>query len=103
MKALLLVAAALVIVVSFTASPVASLESPAATYSRDTLHVAIPYTAPQSGSGLFTIEVLDPEDEVLARSERRLRVAAGEGQWDEDLKLAKTLPVEDLAWHRVRY
>jgi uncharacterized protein YfaS (alpha-2-macroglobulin family) len=103
MKALLLVAAALVIVVSFTASPVASLESPAATYSRDTLHVAIPYTAPQSGSGLFTIEVLNPEDEVLARSERRLRVAAGEGQWDEDLKLAKTLPVEDLAWHRVRY
>jgi hypothetical protein len=102
MKALLGIAA-LAVALSFIGFPAPVVESLAVTYSRDTLHVAIPYAAPQAGAGLLTLEVLNPEDEVLARAERRLDVTAGKGQWDEDLKLTKALPVEDLAWHRLRY
>jgi hypothetical protein len=78
-------------------------ETPAATYANRTLHVTIPYDAPRSGEGQLTMEVLDPEDGVLCRTERRVDVAAGNGQWQEDLTLGKALPVEDLIWDRLRY
>src|SRR5271157_2127980 len=78
-------------------------ETPVATYTQGVLHVAIPYRAPRSGSGQLTLEVLDPEDKVLARAERGVEVAEGMGRWREDLKLEKPLPLEDLVWNRLRY
>jgi uncharacterized protein YfaS (alpha-2-macroglobulin family) len=49
------------------------------------------------------MEVLDPEDQVLGRAERRTDVARQDGQWDEEIKLEKPISVDDLAWHRLRY
>jgi len=76
---------------------------PTATYSQGALHVEIPYTAPRAGAGILTVEVLNPEDGVLGRSERRLTLAAGKGSWQADIKLDKELATEDLVWHRVHY
>jgi hypothetical protein len=78
-------------------------DSLAATYTHGILQVTIPYHAPHAGAGQLAIEVLNPENEVLGRMERR--VAAGEtpGLWWEQVPLAKALPIEDLVWHRVRY
>jgi A-macroglobulin complement component/alpha-2-macroglobulin family protein/MG2 domain-containing protein/carboxypeptidase family protein/A-macroglobulin receptor/macroglobulin-like protein len=93
--------ASVAIVESFPATP-SNSESLSATYSRGVLHVNIPYQTPHTGAGALTVEVLDPDDSVLAHSERRIDAAAS-GVWQEDLKLAKPLPIDDLVWQRVRY
>ena len=80
-----------------------AVEPASVTYSHGILHVAIPYHAPRSRSALLTAEVLDPEDRVLARVDRRVEAGPGNGLWREDLKLDKPLAVDDLVWHRLRY
>src|SRR5579872_1965471 len=77
--------------------------SSTATYSHGVLHVSIPYDSARAGAGRLTMEVLDPEDKVLGRSERRMEAAAGHGQWQADTSLDKPLPLDDLVWHRVHY
>ena len=98
----LLVIAAGVVLLSFQA-PQASSQSAAATYSRGILRVTIPYSAPHSGVGQLTVEVLDPEDQPLGRLDRRDQIEPGRGSWEAGLKLAKALPNDDLIWHRLRY
>jgi uncharacterized protein YfaS (alpha-2-macroglobulin family) len=74
-----------------------------ATYSHGLLHLTIAYHAARSGAGQLTTEVLDPEDNVLGRAERHVEVARGNGRWQDEIKLEKPLPLDDLVWHRVRY
>jgi hypothetical protein len=76
---------------------------PTATYTNRTLNVAIPYEAPHAGTGQLIVDVLDPEDAVLAQLQRTVDVAAGKGRWEESLKLAKAPSVDELVWDRVRY
>src|SRR6266446_1150215 len=73
------------------------------TYSRGVLHVSIPYHSAHAGDGKLTVEVLDPEDKVLGRAETQVAIDKGTGRWQEDIRLDKTLGVDDLVWHRVRY
>src|SRR5579862_6365721 len=101
--AALLVIAPIAIVQSFQGTRTANDESAVATYSHGALHVTIPYHAPHAGAGLLTVEVLDPEDKVLGRAERRVNVDVGKGQWREDFKLASSLGLDDLVWHRLHY
>jgi uncharacterized protein YfaS (alpha-2-macroglobulin family) len=96
----LLVVAAIVLVGPFQA---ANNKSPVATYTMRTLHVAIPYRGTSTGPGKLTVEVLDPEDQVLGHSERQVEASAGESQWEQDVRLEKPLALDDLAWHRLRY
>ena len=53
----------------------------AATYSQGTLHVTIPYAAGHAGSGTLAVEVLDPEDRVVGRTERAVSANDGTGTW----------------------
>ncbi len=50
----------------------------------------------------FSLDVLDPEDAVLAHIEQHADAAVS-GVWQKDLKLTKPVAIEDLVWHRVRY
>jgi hypothetical protein len=77
--------------------------SPIATYSQGLLHLTIPYHATRAGAGQLTMEVLDPEDNVWGRAKQHVEVTAGPGQWQDEIKLDKPLPLDDLVWHRVRY
>jgi uncharacterized protein YfaS (alpha-2-macroglobulin family) len=77
--------------------------APVATYSHGTLRVDIPYHADRSGAGQLTVEVLDPEDTAVGRTERLVDIGQGRGTWQEEIKLSKPLSVEDLVWHRLRY
>ena len=86
---------------SFQAS--VHVPSTAATYSHGLLRLTIPYQAHRDGAGKLTIEVLDPEDNVLGRTERHIEIAVGHGQWRDEIKLGKPLPLDDLVWHRVHY
>ena len=73
------------------------------TYVRGVLHVTIPYHSVHSGDGTLKVEVLNPEDEVLGSAATRVGIQAGYGRWQESIQLNKTLGVDDLEWHRVRY
>ena len=77
--------------------------SPVATYSQGRLRVTIPFDALHAGAGQFTVEVLNPEDQVLGRREQRAEVTARNGHLQSEVKLEKPLAVDDLVWHRVRY
>ena len=97
----LLISAAIVTVHRFEASysePAAS-----ATYGHGLVNVAIPYEADRSGTGQLSMEILDPEDQVLGRLDQPVEVAEGTGSWHEQIKLAKPLALDELVWHRVRY
>jgi uncharacterized protein YfaS (alpha-2-macroglobulin family) len=75
----------------------------AVTYSHGVVHVDIPFDAPHAGAGQLTIEILDPDDQVLGHLQREANVAAGKGSWQADVKLTKALSADDLVWHRLRY
>jgi uncharacterized protein YfaS (alpha-2-macroglobulin family) len=77
--------------------------TPVATYSQGLLRVTIPYEALHAGAGQFTVEVLNPEDQVLGRTEQWVEVTARNGHLQSEVKLEKPLGVDDLVWHRVRY
>src|SRR5579862_4777290 len=96
----LLAIASAVVLLSFPAPKPADV---AAIYSHGSLHVTIPYDGLRAGSGQLSVEVLDPEDQVLARTERRVDVPSNKGSWEENLKLTKEIPTDDLVWQRVRY
>jgi uncharacterized protein YfaS (alpha-2-macroglobulin family) len=101
--ALMLVSASVALMTSLSMAQPKDTRSVAATYADDLLRVSIPYDAPRKGDGNLTLEVLDPEDSVVARSDRRARAISGQALWNEELPLPKTLPFEDLVWHRLRY
>jgi uncharacterized protein YfaS (alpha-2-macroglobulin family) len=75
----------------------------AATYSRGILRVTIPFHAASSGGGHLTVEILDPEDRVLGRSERDIEITNLKGYWEDSILIDKPLAIEDLIWQRVRY
>lgn len=85
---------------SFQESPRAKGVS--VTYSHGVVHASIP--SPQDRhTGTLLVEVLDPAGAVLGRTERRVQSGSGAPAWEADIALAKPLPLEDLAWQRLRY
>jgi hypothetical protein len=97
----LIVIAAIVTVQKFQAA--SGVATASATYSHGVLDLTIPYHAAHAGAGQLTVEILDPEDQILGSVDRSLDVAGGKGQWREKIKLAKPLAVDELVWQRVRY
>ena len=92
-----------VLLQSFQGTHDPKADAATASYSHGVLHVVIPYLAAHAGGGRLTVEVLDPEDQLLSTTERRVEVGAGKGAWQDDLKLTKALATEDLVWQRLRY
>jgi hypothetical protein len=97
----LLVVTAIVTVQNNQAS--ASEPVAGATYAHGIVDVTIPYHAALSGAGKLTVEVLDPEDQILGGAEQSVAVAEGNGHWRERIALAKPLAIDELVWHRIRY
>jgi uncharacterized protein YfaS (alpha-2-macroglobulin family) len=99
--ALILASAALL--ESFQNAGAANGESAAATYSRGILRIDIPYRGLRAGAGQLTVEILDPEDRVLARQDRQVTVAGADGRWQAELTPERPFAADDLVWHRLRY
>src|ERR1700674_1915547 len=100
--ATLLIIAAGLIAQSFQGTQAADSPSAVATYAHGALRVTIPYRTLHAGAGQLTVEVLDPEDQVLGRSERRVESGDAQGSWQEEGPLAKAPVIDDLVWQRVR-
>src|SRR5215469_17911083 len=71
-----------------------------ATYSHGVLRVVIPYRAAQAGSGRLTVEVLDPENHIIGRTEKLADVTKGASRFRAEMKLDKAVPLDELVWHR---
>ncbi|HUO31986.1 MAG TPA: MG2 domain-containing protein, partial [Bryobacteraceae bacterium] len=80
-----------------------SSDTPTATYAHGALETVIPYRAPRAGAGQLAVEVLDPDDKALGRIGQHVTVNSGKGTWQESVKLAKPLGVDELVWQRLRY
>src|ERR1700743_3403494 len=81
----------------------ASAPPPAATFAHGDLFVTIPYDSAREGSGKLIAEILDPEEHILGRAERRVTIAKGRGSWQQIIVPAKPIAFEDLVWQRLRY
>ena len=81
----------------------AQSNSVSATLLRNTLTVTIPYHGAHRGAGKLTVEILDPEDKVLGRSERNVESSGNDGQWQQEVTPVQPLPFDDLIWERLRY
>ncbi|MGA2115232.1 MAG: MG2 domain-containing protein [Bryobacteraceae bacterium] len=99
--ALILASAALL--ESFQNTGNTNSESVAATYSRGILRVDIPYHGLGEGAGQLTVEILDPEDRLVARKQRQVTIGNAGGRWQAELTPEQPLTVDDLVWHRLRY
>ncbi|HUP04774.1 MAG TPA: MG2 domain-containing protein, partial [Bryobacteraceae bacterium] len=89
--------------VAFRSVRAADGETVSAWYARGVLRVTIPYELPRAGAGRLTVEVLDPDDNVLGHAERDVDVGAGKGRWREEIPFDKPPALEDLVWQRLRY
>ena len=74
-----------------------------ATYTHNALHLTIPFRDAAPGPGNLTVEVLDPDDHILGRTEKHLELTTGSGQWTGQVKLDKPIALEDLVWERAHY
>jgi uncharacterized protein YfaS (alpha-2-macroglobulin family) len=83
--------------------PAQGKDGTVATYTHARVSLSIPYHAENGGWGHLTLEILDPEDHVVAGTTRAVQVNEGDGRWHTDLQLARVMPIEDLVWHRLRY
>lgn len=77
-------------------------EQPSAIYKNGRIALEIPYRAERAGEGQLSVELLDPEGEVLDHAERKASTEKGEGVWRQELK-PEALPYQELVWQRVRY
>jgi uncharacterized protein YfaS (alpha-2-macroglobulin family) len=78
-------------------------ESLSATFSHGILSLTIPYHAERAGSGQLIVELLNPEDQVLGKTERPVKIAKGDGNWQQNIAPEQPLPFDDLVWNRIRY
>ena len=81
----------------------ASAQQLAATYGHGNLSVTIPYDSSQAGSGVLTVEILDPEDHALGRIERAINIRKGKGAWQQTIVPAQPIAYEEILWLRIRY
>ena len=74
-----------------------------ATYAHGSLAVSLPFHAKEAGSGKLIVEILDPEDHTLGRTESEVQVAKGDGSWERIIRPARPIPFDEIVWQRVRY
>src|SRR5829696_8567876 len=90
----------------YTAPPRGSVaaagETLSATYRDGTLRVSIPYDESVARRGSLRVEVLSPDDKIVAEATKPLASASETGPWNVSVSLAPKLSLEDLVWHRAR-
>lgn len=100
-----LLAAALVALV-YTAAPrekvFASGDGLNAKYVEGTLRVSIPYDETVARSRTLRVEILAPDDKLIAESTKNVAPSREAEQWEVSFTVDKNIPLEDLVWHRLR-
>jgi hypothetical protein len=72
-----------------------------AVYRDGSLVISVPEKAlPPGSAGEVSLQVLDPADKPIAA--RLVASKAGQGRWRATIPVGSTVPVEDLAWARLK-
>jgi hypothetical protein len=73
-------------------------------YSQNNLSLIIPYPGTRPArSGRLHVQLIDPDDKVIAERSFPVRQATQPGIWTVNLPLNTPLPKDELIWHRLRY
>src|SRR5215212_10710649 len=106
LRAVLPLLAAALAALIYTAAPrdkvFASGDGLGATYHNGTLRVSIPYDEAVARSRTLRVEVLAPDDKLVAESAKAVAPTRESGPWEVSFDVDKSIPLEDLVWHRVR-
>lgn len=78
-------------------------QSMTALWSQPALSLTLPYTAPHAGPGRLTVELLSPENDVLAAVDRTEEARNGSGVWKQELTVPHSVPFDKLVWERIRW
>ena len=84
-------------------APCCCAQSTSAIWSHGALSLSLPYHASHAGAGRLVVELLSPENDVLAQAERSEEAAAGDGTWNQELSPPHSLSFDELIWERVRW
>lgn len=100
-----LLAAALAALV-YTAAPrdsvFASGDHLGATYLDGTLRVSVPYDETVARSRTLRVEILAPDDKLVAEVAKSVAPSRDAEPWDISFNVDKSIPLEDLVWHRLK-
>jgi uncharacterized protein YfaS (alpha-2-macroglobulin family) len=106
MRAVLPLLAAALAALLYTATPgdsvLASGDGTGATYRDGTLHVSVPYDETVARSHTLRVELLAPDDKLVAEATKAVEPARAAGPWDVSFSVDKSIPLEDLVWHRLK-
>jgi uncharacterized protein YfaS (alpha-2-macroglobulin family) len=80
----------------------ASGDSLGATYLDGTLRVSVPYDDAVARSRTLRIEILAPDDKLIAETTKAVAPSREAEPWDVSFTVDKSIPLEDLVWHRLR-
>lgn len=96
-SALLLVGSVLLL------EPISNAQTASAIWSHQTLSLTLPVYASHAGSGRLAVELLSPEDKVLAEAQSIEEARIGDNTWQQQLTVPRSVPFEQLVWERVRW
>ena len=74
----------------------------AAIYRNGALEISIPYNAGLVSSGSCNLEIVDPNDIVIAKLQKSVSTWKGPGALRATILLDKKVGLEDLAWDRLK-
>ncbi|MGH9761587.1 MAG: MG2 domain-containing protein, partial [Blastocatellia bacterium] len=80
----------------------ASSNALAAVYRNGILEINVPYDEHFAGSGKLHLEILDPDDKQLGEANKTLSTNRSVVSWRASVSLEKDVPIEDLAWYRLK-
>ena len=75
----------------------------AATSSHRGVAVSVSCHAERKGEGRLTLEILDPHDLVVGKSQRTVEISVGDTKFEQDIATDKPIALDDLVWYRLRY
>ena len=106
LRAVLPILAAALAALLYTAAPgdkvFAFGDSLGATYHDGTLRVSVPYDETVARSHTLRVEIIAPDDKLIAEATRGVAPARAAKPWDISFNVDKSIPLEDLVWHRLR-
>jgi uncharacterized protein YfaS (alpha-2-macroglobulin family) len=73
-----------------------------ATYLDGALRVSVPYDETVARSRTLRVEILAPDDKLVAEATKAVAPSREAEPWEVSFNVDKSIPLEDLVWHRLR-
>src|SRR5579872_4215561 len=84
-------------------TPISDAQTARAVWSHPTLSLTLPVYVSHAGSGRLTVELLSPENKVLAEAQSIEEARNGDNTWQQELSVPRSVPFDQLVWERARW